>query len=143
LPKQESIIHIFSLLIQAIEKITSECISPNNQLVADGKNEESHFLYKNLEEIREIHSILIILKDKWQALQISGIDSSVLDTPVPKENIQDESEIGFSEHDKQILDLLRQGMTNKKIAESMDLSEGTTRNLISRLFKKLEVNNRV
>lgn len=48
----------------------------------------------------------------------------------------------FSEREQEILLFLSQGYTNKEIAKSLGISPNTVKTHISKLFDKLEVNNR-
>lgn len=48
----------------------------------------------------------------------------------------------FSEREQEILLFLSQGYTNKEIAKSLGISPNTVKTHISKLFEKLEVNNR-
>src|SRR5579864_5695073 len=50
--------------------------------------------------------------------------------------------ITFSEREKQVVELLAQGLKNKEIAAAMQLAEGTVKVYISRLFKKTKVRDR-
>lgn len=45
--------------------------------------------------------------------------------------------------ERRVLELTAEGMSNKQIATSMKLSEGTVRNYLSEVFAKLQVENRV
>ena len=44
--------------------------------------------------------------------------------------------------ERDVLDLVAQGRTNKEIAEKLFLSDGTVRNLVSVIMEKLEAKNR-
>src|SRR5579864_8550728 len=50
--------------------------------------------------------------------------------------------ITFSEREKQVVELLSQGLKNKEIAAAMQLAEGTVKVYLSRLFKKTKVRDR-
>jgi two-component system nitrate/nitrite response regulator NarP len=50
--------------------------------------------------------------------------------------------ITFSEREKQVVELLAQGLKNKEIAAAMQLAEGTVKVYLSRLFKKTKVRDR-
>ena len=49
---------------------------------------------------------------------------------------------GLSQQEKMVLKLVSEGNTNKKIAQSLFLGEGTVRNYVSSILSKLEVSNR-
>lgn len=53
-----------------------------------------------------------------------------------------EKRINFSEREKQVVELLAQGLKNKEIAAAMNLAEGTVKVYLSRLFKKTKVRDR-
>ncbi|KYG29323.1 response regulator [Alkalihalobacillus trypoxylicola] len=50
--------------------------------------------------------------------------------------------IQFSNREMEVADLLAQGFSNKKIAESLFISEGTVKNYISEIYSKIGVNGR-
>jgi two-component system nitrate/nitrite response regulator NarP len=53
-----------------------------------------------------------------------------------------EKRVSFSEREKQVVELLAQGLKNKEIATAMNLAEGTVKVYLSRLFKKTKVRDR-
>ncbi|HUJ24024.1 MAG TPA: response regulator transcription factor [Bryobacteraceae bacterium] len=53
-----------------------------------------------------------------------------------------EKRVTFSEREKQVVELLAQGLKNKEIAAAMNLAEGTVKVYLSRLFKKTKVRDR-
>lgn len=50
--------------------------------------------------------------------------------------------IRFSKREKEVIELLVQGFSNKKIADSLFISEGTVKNYISEVYSKIEINDR-
>lgn len=48
----------------------------------------------------------------------------------------------FSEQDKNIIAKITEGLTNKEIAEQLNLSEATIKAHVSRLYRKLNIHNR-
>lgn len=50
---------------------------------------------------------------------------------------------GLSEREKQVLECLSQGLSNRETAEKLFLSEGTVKNYISSIYSKLEVRDRL
>lgn len=59
--------------------------------------------------------------------------------------IKDEEEASFSslsQQEKMVLKLVSEGNTNKKIARTLFLGEGTVRNYVSSILSKLDVSNR-
>lgn len=55
---------------------------------------------------------------------------------------QQESEISFTDRERDILRLVAQGYDNKEIASELFLAEGTVRNQLSRLLEKLALKDR-
>jgi len=53
-----------------------------------------------------------------------------------------EKRVSFSERERQVVELLAQGLKNKEIAAAMNLAEGTVKVYLSRLFKKTKVRDR-
>ena len=49
----------------------------------------------------------------------------------------------LSERERQILDLLATGLSNKEIARDLDLSEKTVKHYMTNILQKLQVRNRV
>jgi DNA-binding NarL/FixJ family response regulator len=64
---------------------------------------------------------------------------SVASVPEP---IHDEQDFDLSQREKDILQLLVEGLSNAEIAKRLFLSEGTVRNYMSSLFVKLGVSDR-
>ena len=64
---------------------------------------------------------------------------SVASAPEP---IHDEQDFDLSQREKDILQLLVEGLSNAEIAKRLFLSEGTVRNYMSSLFVKLGVSDR-
>jgi DNA-binding NarL/FixJ family response regulator len=81
-----------------------------------------HMLVQSLERIAK-GEVLIEVTD-------AGFDSS------------GEKRVTFSEREKQVVELLAQGLKNKEIAAAMNLAEGTVKVYLSRLFKKTKVRDR-
>ena len=57
-------------------------------------------------------------------------------------NPQAQAALGISEREKQVLDLLAAGQSNKEIARTLGVSPNTVKTHVSRLFEKLEVQRR-
>lgn len=53
-----------------------------------------------------------------------------------------EKETGLGEREQVVLDEISKGLTNQEIATTLDVTEKTVRNIISGIFKKIEVTNR-
>lgn len=72
-----------------------------------------------------------------------AVTKRILDTvasvPEPPESVED---LDLSQREKDILQLLVEGLSNADIAQRLFLSEGTVRNYLSGLFTKLDVSDR-
>jgi len=64
---------------------------------------------------------------------------SVAASPEP---IESDEDFDLSERERDILQLLVEGLSNAEIAHRLYLSEGTVRNYLSSLFVKLDVSDR-
>lgn len=60
----------------------------------------------------------------------------------PRESAQPHRKVSVTPREREIITLLRQGMRNKQIAGEMDITEGTVKIYLFRLFHKLGVRNR-
>ncbi|MDD3653707.1 MAG: response regulator transcription factor [Desulfotomaculaceae bacterium] len=60
-----------------------------------------------------------------------------------KHNEQKSLKHGLSERERQVLECLSQGLSNRETAEKLFLSEGTVKNYISSIYSKLEVRDRL
>lgn len=58
------------------------------------------------------------------------------------EEIEDEHLYELSEREKEVLNLITQGMRNKEIAEHLGVAEKTIKNHVSNILKALQVNSR-
>lgn len=48
----------------------------------------------------------------------------------------------LSPREKQVIDLVSQGQLNKQIAAQLHLTEGTVKEYLNRIFRKMDVTNR-
>jgi len=51
-------------------------------------------------------------------------------------------ELGFTDREKEIAEMMVQGFTNKQISSALYISEGTVRNYISSIYEKIGVSDR-
>jgi DNA-binding NarL/FixJ family response regulator len=49
----------------------------------------------------------------------------------------------LTKREKEVLQLMSEGMSNKETAEALKLAEGTIKNHIFNIYSKLQVNNRI
>jgi two-component system, NarL family, nitrate/nitrite response regulator NarL len=61
---------------------------------------------------------------------------------LPKPKVQDRFS-GLTDREKQVLDIISEGRSNKEIARTLDLSEKTVKHYVTNLMHKLGVRNRV
>lgn len=62
--------------------------------------------------------------------------------PPPVEQIAPLDQYDLTPREKQIAELVKQGLNNKEISNTIYLSEGTIKNYLSVIYEKLQVNNR-
>ena len=109
--------------------------------------EVSGFLLKDVERERLLSSLETVLQggvvlDPDVAKQIAG-GLTRAGAPSAKESApQADAQSLLTNRESDVLDLLRQGLENKKIALELGLSQGTVRNHISSILQKLGVTNR-
>lgn len=91
-------------------------------------------------------------EDLIRALEAIGRGDALLDPAVTqrvfqevRRAVKDEEASAFahlSQQEKHVLQLVSEGRTNREIAKSLFLGEGTVRNYVSSILSKLVVNNR-
>lgn len=91
-------------------------------------------------------------EDLLRALEAIGRGEALLDPAVTKQIFQEVRRAGrekeestfsvLSEQEKHVLLLVSAGKTNREIARTLFLGEGTVRNYVSSILTKLEVSNR-
>ena len=59
-----------------------------------------------------------------------------------KKMVRDAKENLLSQRERQLLDLLTHGLSNKELAHKLDLSPYTVKNHLARIFEKLHVRSR-
>ncbi len=77
-----------------------------------------------------------------QSLKRIAAGEVLIEVTDPGFDTPGEKRVNFSEREKQVLELLAQGLKNKEIAGAMNLAEGTVKVYLSRLFKKTKVRDR-
>jgi len=90
---------------------------------------------KLVDSIREVHSGKYIIEPKVAQVLAENI-SFDKDEKIYRR-------LQFTEREKEIVTMLRDGFNNKQIAKALFISEGTVKNYVSNLYTKAEVNNRV
>jgi DNA-binding NarL/FixJ family response regulator len=81
----------------------------------------------------------IAIKVKMFGKGITLLDGDVLKTLTAPQNTLIEK---LTKREKEVMELVCQGFTNKEIAEQLFLSEGTVRNVITVILEKCQVKNR-
>ncbi|KMK78173.1 response regulator [Alkalihalobacillus pseudalcaliphilus] len=76
------------------------------------------------------------------AKRIKSADSITHSRPFNEKELQAKG-IYFSKREMEVVHLLMTGCSNKKIAETLFISEGTVKNYISEIYKKIDINDRV
>jgi DNA-binding NarL/FixJ family response regulator len=106
------------------------------------------FLLKELDREQLTRAIRDV---SYEEVVISGKAAKILakkirDLKYDKKQILQErlskQQIHLTQRELEIADLLAEGATNKYIAQSLTLSEGTIKNYISDLYHKLDIHNR-
>jgi DNA-binding NarL/FixJ family response regulator len=94
------------------------------------------YILKNIEG----QAIVNAITDSYKGVTV--IDPSISDKLVKIIQKGNESDYSLAPQDRNILELISQGCTNKEIADALFLSEKTVRNNVSKIMKKINVNNR-
>ncbi|MGD9569672.1 MAG: response regulator [Sedimentibacter sp.] len=94
------------------------------------------YILKNIEG----QAIVNAITDSYKGITV--IDPSISDKLVKIIQKGNESDYSLAPQDRNILELISQGCTNKEIADALFLSEKTVRNNVSKIMKKINVNNR-
>ena len=107
------------------------------------------FLLKEMDKSSFIEAIHLVLKGT-SYIHASATDNLVknyrqlakLDNNDMVEVIDEPPRKLYSKREGEILQLLVDGLSNRQIAKTLDISEKTVKNHVSSLFKKLQVNDR-
>lgn len=94
------------------------------------------YLLKNIDS----KSIISAISNTFHGKTI--LDPTIIDNVlnlIKKENDKDDL---FSKQEKKILELVSIGKTNKEISKELFIAEKTVRNYVSKIMKKIGVNNR-
>jgi len=128
---------------RAIKKISSTInviiltAFPDDSFIVEAiKAGADGYLLKTIDSDMIINAITNVYKGR------SILDPLVVEkifNEVKKERVSDPR---FPEQEIHILDLISVGKTNREISEQLNLAEKTVRNYVSKLMKKVNVNNR-
>lgn len=108
------------------------------------------FLFREMEKIPFVQAIKMV-KEGEAYIHPEATHSLVEDYRKLMEEENEESEKGFevdrpyhlyTKRECEILQLLTDGQSNRRIAETLDISEKTVKNHVSSLFKKMHVHDR-
>ncbi|QUH24628.1 response regulator [Serpentinicella alkaliphila] len=94
------------------------------------------FLLKNIDSNKIISAIHDVSLGK------SIYDSAVINKVISAVRQNNEFDNVLSNQEKKILDLICEGKTNKEISERLFIAEKTVRNNVTKIMKKINVNNR-
>lgn len=95
------------------------------------------FLLKSADHQRLIQALYDLYEGK------SVLDPAVTDLVLDRiRTKRRKTETGLTDREQLILDEISKGLTNQEIASTLQVSEKTVRNLISSIFKKIDVTNR-
>lgn len=93
------------------------------------------------EEIQRIYSrysiVAFIEKHAFDRATFKRIITEAKDTPIPDDKLS-----ALTEREREVLDLLAQGMTNKEIADQLVITTNTVKRHLKAIFEKLEVHTR-
>lgn len=89
-----------------------------------------------IEKIRLAAHGNLVLSDKLTELLAMAIRNK-------KKNIDKPDVESMTTRERQIVKLISEGLTNKQIARNLDITEGTVKVHVKRLFKKLKLRSRV
>ena len=148
------------------EKVFDEILPKGNYFLAKIAGEECAFLKDNtniendFKVIKDLGAsrVLEITNNKIDENRISiaesmGLLYSGFSVSGEKEYIKpliriamsvknNAKEDGLTEREREVLELIGNGMTNKEIAKKLFLSEKTVKNHLNNIFKKIEVSDR-
>ena len=95
-----------------------------------------------LKEIRSQEILDAVSRvSQGQSLLDPAVTAKVLER-VRRGNPEDAQWNQLTEHEKQILELITEGKTNKEISQNVHLSDKTVKNYVSNILSKLEVSRR-
>jgi RNA polymerase sigma factor (sigma-70 family) len=105
------------------------------------------YLLKDADSDELLRTIRIVadgeaLLDPSIALKMMDEFRRMQETPTDNEQVGEEI-AQLSERERDILKLVAQGLDNGQIGDRLGLSEKTIRNRLTRIFEKLQVNNRI
>ena len=75
-----------------------------------------------------------------QGFEATGREYCCPDCKKPKRSVI--QNLGLTSRERQVIELIKQAKTNKEVAQDLLLSEGTVKEYLVRIFKKLRVKNR-
>jgi DNA-binding NarL/FixJ family response regulator len=103
-------------------------------------NGASGYLFKDIHydalagSIRNVYNGQFIMPEKVAHILIKNLKNE-------KKSFSDR--FGLTERENQILDLLKQGFSNKQIANALFISEGTVKNYVSNIYMKTDTSDRM
>lgn len=97
------------------------------------------------EVLESVENLLVKFKQHANYLLITGDESSFINGILDdfKNDVEDNlSQLGLSHREQQLIPLLTQGQSNKKMSISLGISENTVKFHLKNLFSKINVKNR-
>jgi DNA-binding NarL/FixJ family response regulator len=93
-------------------------------------------------DLLELSAIVRNLLDRTQLIQSERQTLSTQGEPEEERKFQVSVDLGLTPREGQVLDLLCQGLSNRKIGLHLSLSPRTVEKYVSRLFQRTETSNR-
>ena len=98
------------------------------------------YVVKNIDSDQLIRSILDV--SNGQSMFDPGLTQQALSRNAGSVQARSEREPSLAPQEERVLALLAEGLTNKEIAVSMQLSDKTVKNYVANMFQKLQISRR-
>ncbi|MBR0515749.1 MAG: response regulator transcription factor, partial [Eubacterium sp.] len=92
---------------------------------------------------QDFESIIPAVKTVYKGQSVFGNDIiEKLPDMISKKETFDYESVGITPQEKEIIEKVAEGLSNKEIADELFLSEGTVRNYLSNILRKLDLRDR-